>query len=322
LATAAGATVEAVRALLLADAALDSIRSLIVAAELVQVASTVTTTEATTSLLTGRDTYQVNAITFGPTDGVMVGNLGECATPLTGCEGGTEVTIGTGATHFNTVTLQDLYITDTLAIETGPWSWRGGGARATGDRHKLGLFGTYENGPLTFGLSGFVGQQKVEAEDALGATADDKVQTRGLATRLGYAIRQGDWTLTPSVGVSWLHCAAPQVTDGAGNRIDAARIGQIRPELGLSVQRSFATARGVLDLNLDARVWTMTGDRTAVTSLDVLTQGPELGRHGGSIGIGENWQISPRSALSARVEHSFSDRGYETEGRVALKIRF
>ncbi len=209
-----------------------------------------------------------------------------------------------------------------LAIETGPWSWAGGGARAKGDSHKLGLFATYENGPLTFGLSGFVGQQKVEAVDALGATAQYKVHTRGLATKLGYAIQQGDWTLTPSVGVSWLHWAAPQVTDSAGNQIGAARISQIRPELGLSAQRSFATAQGVVDLNLDARVWTVTGDRTAVSSLGVLTQGPQVGKHGGSIGIGASWQINPNSVLSARVEHSFSGSSHATEGSLGLKIRF
>lgn len=64
---------------------------------------------------------------------------------------------------------------------------------------------------------------------------------------------QGDWTLTPSLA-RWVNWDAPQVTDSAGNVIEAANISQLA-ELGLVARRSFATAHGPLDLQLDARLW-------------------------------------------------------------------
>lgn len=72
---------------------------------------------ATTRLLTGRDTYVLTITRFGPvTD--LVGNLGECAIPIIACAGGVVLTVDNADTQFNNITLQDLYITDTVRTTT------------------------------------------------------------------------------------------------------------------------------------------------------------------------------------------------------------
>ncbi len=209
-----------------------------------------------------------------------------------------------------------------VALDLGQWSWEGGASRADGESRKLGIFAGYERQDWHLGFSGFVGQDSVKSRDAFGATASYDVATRGLAAELGYGFRQGDWTLTPSLGARWVNWDAPQVTDSAGNVIEAANISQLQPELGFVARRSFATAHGPLDLQLDARLWGLTGDRAAAGTLGMIVQGPKTGNLEGSLGITAIWQLADDSALSLHVKRTFSATGPETEGSIALQIRF
>lgn len=209
-----------------------------------------------------------------------------------------------------------------VALDLGQWSWSGGASHAEGESRKFGLFAGYEYENWHLGLSGFAGQDSVESRDSFGATASYDVNTRGLAAELGYEFRQGDWVLTPSLGARWVNWDAPRVTDSAGNVIESANISQLQPELGLSVRRSFVTAHGPLDLQLDARLWGLTGDRTEAGTLGMMVEGPRTGNFAGSLGITAIWQLADDSALSLRVRHTFSGSDPETEGSIGLQFRF
>ncbi len=81
--------------------------------------TTETITSTTTSLLTGRDSY-LATILIVPTrypDGhvstILVGNIGRCDQPFSGCEGGLVYTTSPGSTHIDTAFFQDLYVTTT-----------------------------------------------------------------------------------------------------------------------------------------------------------------------------------------------------------------
>jgi Autotransporter beta-domain len=432
LASAAGPTLAAARAAALADTALDGFRADITAVQVVAAAPSVTTTETTASVLSGRDTYLLVPETIGPNapNVMLTGNVGLCATPLTDCEGGIAVNVPNGAIVLNTITLQDLYVTDTLtrvvttvqnyflnifltggnvaphvgaqaagmegseaflarlgqesavranapsaqaagagqgmrffadvsgaggkfgqigviehsgwsmagltagaaadlgngwtigaAIEAGQWGWSGEGSTAKGDSRKLGMFAGWQNGPWSVAAEGFIGQSDVKTRDTLDVTADYKVNLGGLGIEAAYAIDAGDWVITPRAALRWVAWNAPTVTDSVGGVIDARRTQQLRPEIGVAASRRFVLDKGALDLGLEARAWTVTGDRTGLISAGLLTGGPETGS-GGALGFNASWQLGNGTALTAKVEQSFGNAGNKTTGRIGARIAF
>lgn len=435
-ASATGPTLEAARAAALADAALDGIRARIVGSDVVSATPTVTTSEVNSSALTGRDAFVTTVIVFGPDESFRTrgGNVGLCTSFVTGCDGGTRVTIDDDITLFNTFTLQDLYITDTLTrtattveewfldifleggdgaphagaqavgfeagegflarledeagvpagsrvttstmggppagrlrfsagasggagsfdrigtvedsdwnaagltggfayavsaewtvgtgVEAGRWSWNGEGVEAEGDTRKVGLFAAWSRGPWQVTLAGFAGRHDVETEDALGVTADYKADVRGASVTVGHDFAAGAWTLTPQVALRWVEWDAPRITDSVGGIVAAVDAVQFRPELGLTARRRIEMKRGTMDLGLDARVWTVEGDRVAVASGGFVTDGPETGKVGGSLGLTAGWRVAPATVLTARIETRFSEEGSSTTAGLGLRLRF
>lgn len=206
-------------------------------------------------------------------------------------------------------------------IEEGTWSWDGDGAQSSGDASKVGLFAAWSQGPWQVTVAGFAGQHEVETEDALGVTSDYEADLRGASVAVGYAIAAGDWTITPGAALRWVQWDTPRVTDSAGGVVEAAQVDQWRPEIGVSAWRSVASDRGTLDLGIDARVWTVEGDHVAVWSGGFLTEWPETGEVGGSLGLHANWQVAPGAAITGSVTGWLGDAP-GTSASVGLRMVF
>lgn len=208
-----------------------------------------------------------------------------------------------------------------LAIELGEWRWRGDGARVAGDTQKFGLLAAWQRGPWSISAEGFAGQQEVETRDALGVTSEYDADLCGLGVAAEYTLAAGGWRLAPSVALRWVQWSAPAVTDSAGGAFGAVRIDQWRPEIGLKAGRRFAMARGVLDLGVEARAWTVEGARAGIAAAGLLTEGPSTGK-GGSLGLRADWSMAENAVLSAGVATRFGEEGSATSGDIGVRIRF
>lgn len=229
-----------------------------------------------------------------------------------------------------------------VAAQGGRTGWHMGDSisqeSAAGDDVRAGLFALYAPGQWRFAAAGFAGRQHVDtATSVFGfapSTGAYDATVYGAGAMAGYAFMVGGVTITPRVGVSWLGWSSPAYTESGGLiplAVNAATRDQVRPSLGLAVDRAFALDSGaILTLGASGRAFAILGDQDGYVTAGFAgfpgttfgIEAPGQGHNAIELGGYGAVAFSRTFALTASSTSRLLQHGSSHTGQAGLKVSF
>lgn len=229
-----------------------------------------------------------------------------------------------------------------VAAQGGRTTWGMGDAfsreSAGGDDVRAGMFALYAPGQWRFAAAGFAGRAHVDtAVLALGfapSTGAYDATVYGAGAMAGYAFVLGNLTITPHAGVSWYGWHSPSYTETGGLiplAVNSATREQVRPSLGLAVDRVFALDNGaILTVGASGRAFAILGDTDGFVTATFANmpgttfgvEAPGQGRSAFEIGGYSALAFNRTLSITASFTSRLLTHGSSHTGQAGLKVSF
>ena len=200
------------------------------------------------------------------------------------------------------------------------------------DTHTAFVYGEYKpsnwyvNGVASYGWSDYSEDKNVLG---VGVKSDYDVETVGLQAMTGYDMQMKNFSLTPEVGLRYVHISQDGYTDSAGQKVSSENSDILTGVIGAKVSKNFALENG-MNLKPEARIAAtydlMNDDTNSVVTLAngsaYAVEGDALDRFGMEFGAGLTAEVDNNVELSLGYEGKVRQDYQDHTGLLNAKYNF